>query len=383
MRSPRIILVLGAMLTFFWLITVINAQTIPKSLQESGPEAAIKDRKNAWVLGLAGGLLEGTRLRFVDELARLVNDGDNFRVLPFISDGAASNLEDLVYLHGVDLAITQSDIFGYFRNVREIPNLEKRYTIFRFPISEVHIIARDNIHSIDDLRGRKVRFGSEGAAGSLTGPIVFQRFGIDVQQVGDTDNPTALYKLLTGEIDAVLRVSGKPVDYVSKIPPNSGVHLLPIPYTRKLTDYYSLGEFTNLDYPNLIRQDERVDTIGVPGVLAVYNWPKNTDRYRRIERFVGRLFDNWERLQKPPFHPKWKDINLAATVPGWTRFVVAEQGLRRVFTNAKTDDSSPVHSSEFQNSARNASGPGTLPNETQGEALFREFLRWRQSIGSH
>jgi hypothetical protein len=68
----------------------------------------------------------------------------------------------------------------------------------------------------------------------------------------------------------------------------------------------------------------------VPTVLAVYNWPKDSDRYRRIARFVDKLFAKWPTLQAPPFHPKWRDVNLAATIPGWTRFDAAEAALQRV-----------------------------------------------------
>jgi hypothetical protein len=37
------------------------------------------------------------------------------RILPMVSYGAASNLDDLLYLRGVDLAVTQSDVFEHFR----------------------------------------------------------------------------------------------------------------------------------------------------------------------------------------------------------------------------------------------------------------------------
>jgi hypothetical protein len=43
------------------------------------------------------------------------------------------------------------------------------------------------------------------------------------------------------------------------------------------------------------------------------------------------MFANWDKLLHPPFHPKWKDINLAATVEGWTRFATAEQELQRLY----------------------------------------------------
>jgi hypothetical protein len=80
-----------------------HAQIIPKSLQESGSDAAIKQRKNAWTVGIAGGLIDGTYMRFADELGKVLDDGDNLRILLMVSYGAASNLDDLLYLRGVDI----------------------------------------------------------------------------------------------------------------------------------------------------------------------------------------------------------------------------------------------------------------------------------------
>src|ERR1700682_2123997 len=91
------------------------AQTIPKSLQGSGDsETTLKDRKNAWTVGVAGGLFEGTFMRFAEEIRKVLDDGDEMRVLPIVSRGSAANLEDLLYLRGVDVAVTQVDVFEYF-----------------------------------------------------------------------------------------------------------------------------------------------------------------------------------------------------------------------------------------------------------------------------
>jgi hypothetical protein len=65
-------------------------------------------------------------------------------------------------------------------------------------------------------------------------------------------------------------------------------------------------------------------------VLAVFNWRKGSDRYRRVERFTEAFFSKWDKFREPPRHPKWRDVNLAATVPGWTRWSVAEDMLRRL-----------------------------------------------------
>jgi hypothetical protein len=59
----------------------------------------------------------------------------------------------------------------------------------------------------------------------------------------------------------------------------------------------------------------------------VYNWPRSSDRYRRVARLTNYLFDRLGKLQQPGFHPAWKDVNLKAPVPGLTRFSVAQDWL--------------------------------------------------------
>jgi len=351
--------------------TELSAQVIPKSIQEGGTDSEMRGRKNQWTVGIVGGLLSGSYMRFADEMANALNDGDNLRILPIVSYGAASNLDDLLYLEGVDAAITQSDVFEYFRTQRKTPNLDRRVNyVIRLPIAELHILARNDVQSLQDLRGKKVNFGPAGTGASLTGTIVFQRLGINVQQVM-IDQPSALQKLQSGEVDAIARVVMKPIDFFSKIPANSGLHLVNIPFTKQFEDYYTLGEFTKQDYPNLLQGKDSIDTIAVPAVLAVYNWPKKTDRYRKVERFVQYLFNNWERFQKPPYHPKWRDINLAATVPGWTRFSVAQDMLDNI-TSQKAS---------FQSFL---STKGNAPSNVEDkEALFREFMQWQQKNAAH
>lgn len=354
----------------------LSAQVVPKSLAQGGTEAALRERTNDWTVGIVGGLFTGTYMRLAAEMATALDDGNNLRVLPIVSFGAASNLDDLLYLHGVDLAITQSDVFEYFRMVRKTPRLDRRVQyVIRLPISELHILARDDVHSLADLRGKKVNFGPAGTGASLTGTIVFQRLGINVQQVM-IDQSSALQKLQSGEIDAIARVIPKPVDFFSKIPPNSGLHLVNIPFTKMFEDYYTLGEFTKSDYPNLLDGKDRIDTIAVPAVLAVFNWPKDTDRYRKVARFVQYLFTRWDTFQHPPYHPKWREVNLAATVPGWTRFGPAQDMLQQV--EAQQQEKRKAEFQTFLNSH-----PGMPASAAEREALFRDFLQWQDRPKSH
>jgi uncharacterized protein len=353
-----------------------RAQTVPKSLEEGGTDAAMKTRKNNWTVGVAGGQLSGTYMTFANELAEVLDDGDNLRVLPIVTYGAASNLDDLLYLRNVDIAVTQADVFEYFRTQRKISNLEHRVNfVIRLPVSEMHVLARSDIRSIEDLRGKKVSFGPAGSASSLTGTIVFQRLGVQVEQVL-YDNPTALQKLKTGELAALVRVIGKPIDFFAKIPVDSGLHFVPIPFSKIFADYYTVGELTSKEYPGLVPAGQPIDTIAAPAVLAVFNWSKGSDRYRRIERFVERLFTKWDQFREPPRHPKWRDVNLAATVPGWSRWAVAEEMLRRIRPKDAVDPQ--VASRDFSAFLKDKGSPAANFTQEQREALFREFLQWQE-----
>ena len=106
------------------LPAAVQAQSVPKSLEQGVSDAVQRNRKNEWTVGVAGGQLSGTYMTFANELAEVLDDGDNLRVVPIVTYGAASNLDDLLYLRQVDVAVTQADVFEYFRTQRRIANLD-------------------------------------------------------------------------------------------------------------------------------------------------------------------------------------------------------------------------------------------------------------------
>jgi hypothetical protein len=79
----------------------------------------------------------------------------------------------------------------------------------------------------------------------------------------------------------------------------------------------------------LIQSGERVVTIAVPTALVSYNWPVGSNRYQRVARFTDNLFSRIDKLQVAGFDPKWKAINLTASVPGLTRNAAAQEWLDR------------------------------------------------------
>src|SRR3954466_8020711 len=124
-------------------ISPAQAQAIPKSIEAAGPDTELKNKKNNWTVGVAGGQMSGRHITFADELGQVLDQGDELRIIPMVTYGAASNMDDLLYLRGVDIAVTQSDVFEYFRTQRKTVNLDSRINyIIRLPASELHILAR-------------------------------------------------------------------------------------------------------------------------------------------------------------------------------------------------------------------------------------------------
>jgi TRAP-type uncharacterized transport system substrate-binding protein len=293
----------------------------------SPSEAQIRDRLNAWTVGLAGGLLEGAPIRFATDMARVVSDGGVVQVLPIVTRGPTENVNDLLYLKGIDAAIINSDSLEEYKS--QVPQIKQHisYILSLFP-SELHVFVRPEIRSLADLVGKKVNFNSQGTAAAYSGPLIFSRLGLDVEKMF-IPHPVALEQMRRGEIAGVVFVTSKPVDAFVKGKWEEGFKFLPIEYGSKFEDYYFPSYLEPADYPNLIAKGERIATIAVPMILASYNWRPGSPRYRRVARFVDELFSRVDKLQTPGFDPKWKDVNLSTRAPGLERFQAAQEWLDR------------------------------------------------------
>jgi NMT1-like family len=348
-------------------LTPAMAQTARRSLYER----ALHGKTNEATIGLAAGLPEGAPLRFAVELARVVDDGTNMRILPIVTRGPFENVNDLLYLKGVDAAIIYGDVLEHFKNDPKIGDIDKRinYLMHLFP-SELHVFVRPEIKSLEDLAGKPVNFNTRGTAAAYSGPLIFDRLGIKVDARYDP-HPTALAEIATSDKYAgIVFVTSKPVEPFVRRKWPQGFKFLPVPLTEKLEEYYLPAQLEASDYPDLVPQGQSVQTISVPAVLAVYNWPTQTDRYRRIVRFIDYLFDRLPRLQtESGFHPKWRDLNLAAVVPGWQRFGAMQDKL--VATAAAKTDFRADNAAQLKEAiARLAPG-----NEAEQNRLLQRFLR--------
>ena len=247
MPKPFIRLFSIVALAFLSLQLGANAQSPTRETAAAAAarkaDTLAKERINAWTVGLAGGYIEGAPLRFASEIARVVNEEGKLRVIPIVTP-ATENVNSLLYLKGVDAAIINTDVLDEYR--AQVPHIERRivYLLSLFP-SELHIFVRPEIrsledleiHSLEDLKGKKVNFNTQGTAAAYSGPLIFSRLGLNVEKMF-IPHQVALEQMRRGDVSAVVFVTSKPVDAFLKGRWNSGFKFLPVEYDSKFEDYY-------------------------------------------------------------------------------------------------------------------------------------------------
>jgi len=332
---------------------------------------------NANTVTVITGTIGGTYLQFGADLASVLNDGNQLRILPVVGQGSVQNVTDILYLQGVDLGIVRTDTFDYMEKKGLGRNLRKQFTyVTKLYNEEMYVVAPKSVRSLRELDGKIVSIDLPNGGTIVTAQNVFERLGIKPKFVY-IEQRIALEKLKGGELDAVVSVQGKPSPMISQLN-DDRLHLVPVDYDNSLQADYLPASLTAKDYPNLIADQEQVDTIAVPSVLAAYNWAPNTVRYRKLAMFVDSFFTKFPALQNPPFHPKWNEVSLSAPLPGWRRFPPAKQWL-------DSHGIVPVARVRFDEFLKQDAETPRRPApdaDADKEGIFKQFQAWENDRGA-
>jgi uncharacterized protein len=336
-----------------------------------GPLEQMRAQINENVVTIISGNPNGGYLGIAYDIAAVTDDGDNLRVLPIVGKGAVQNVRDILFLRSIDMGLVNTVTLSHFRDDPQLGQFVTRNMVYitRLFEDELHILVRPGIRTFQDLEGKRVNFSDRGSGAQLAAQRMFAAHSMNVTEVnmGQAD---AIERMKRGEVDATLCTCLKPLRPYAVVPKELGFRLLAIPYQGHFEGDYIPAEFTHADYPNLIPEGEVVETVAVPTMLMAFNWAGDHARHQRLTRFVEAFFTKFPEFRKPPRHPRWKNVNLAATMAGWTRFVPAQQWLDRVAAG------------QAPTAAANSAAPSTGTGDgAAGEALFKEFLDWRRRRG--
>ena len=344
----------------------------PTSVRES-----YRTRLNSHMVTIMAGSAQATDLAIVQDIAAALDDGEALRVVPMVGQGPAQSLKDVMFMRGVDMGITHTNVLKHFARTGEVgPGIENQVTyIAKLFNEEMHVVARAETSDLGALEGRTVNIGVAGSGAEITARLVFEALGITVREV-HLNEADALAKLKTGGIDATVVVAGKPTPILSQLDRGDGLKFLGVPYIKGLEADYYPAVLDNSDYPALVEDGARVDTISVCAVLVSFNWKTNSTRYRKINRFVDRFFSNFDAFQVAPRHPKWQQVNFAATLEGWKRSPAAQAWIDRAKSVVAADPGAQTRFETFL--AQADTGPASQSPEERAK-LFQAFVEWSKT----
>ena len=282
--------------------------------------------------------LSCTCARFTEDIRNVVNDlgPDGIRILPVLGVGGLQNVNDVLFLKNIDMGVVDEDNLRLLKQKDPVlyANIEQRIQyITKLYNSEFHVLARDEIKSYDDLRGKKVNFNLKDSQTEVTADTVFNALNIPVQR-SYYDNDEAIKRLIAGDISAMIILTGAPQAALAKLKKEDGVHFLALDQEslpkhdlHDLFASYLPAEITHELYPNLVAEGTSVPTIANRALLVAYAWPENSEKYRKVAKFVDAFFSKIDQFNNTSRHPKWREVNLSADMPGWVRFKPAADWL--------------------------------------------------------
>src|SRR6476660_9877682 len=337
----------------------------------------LANQLNANTASLMTGSFGSTYAQVGADLASVLDNGTALRILPVMGRGSVQAVSDILLLRGVDAGIVRKDTLSYLDRKDFAKDIRNQFVyVAKMFNEEMHVLAPRTIASMRDLDGKTVVVDLPDSSTFVTAINVFDRLGIRPHLIYQEPR-LALDALRKGEVDAIVAIEGKPVQWLNQIT-DRNLHLVPVEYARPLHEEYLPSKLGSADYPGLVAEGGFVETIAAEAVLASYNWAPNSDRYRRLALLVDTMFDKVGQLQRPPFHPKWKEMAPRATVSGSTRFKAAQEWL---------DRNMPLPAGAAAASGAAPSAPLVAPVAAPAAALapqdrdplYREFLEWRAS----
>jgi TRAP-type uncharacterized transport system substrate-binding protein len=301
------------------------AQSPPPGLP--GPDDTWKlpnrDAMNAGTVTVITAPAGGATSVFGSDMARVLDD-NNVRVLTVLGKGPVHNVVDVLYLKSIDMGIVVADVPEFYRLQYKVPDItsQLRY-IAKLYNNEIHVVAPTSVKSIFDLQGKRIVASTD--VGYYAAKVIFNRLNMNATFDYWTDDARAIQKIVDGEADAYIGSTGKIFGLLRAVKnEDHKLHLVAVPYDRRLQDLYLPTTLSSDDYPNMLAPGETIDTIAVSDLLVTFNWPEKSDHYQRVANFVNAFFSKFDEFHKPPRHPKWKEASIAAVIPGWTRFKPAQ-----------------------------------------------------------
>jgi len=242
--------------------------------------------------------------------------------------------------------------------------------VARLANEPITLIAPRAITDVSQLAGRKVSVDAVDSATAASAGLLFSRLHL-APKLTNQALADGLIALASGKLDAVFVVGGSASKSLADFGKDGRFHILPIALTSGLRPFYSPARASAADWPNLLRTDERIDTLGVPMALLALDAGPESPRVAQIGMLAGRFFESFDKLLAPGGEPSWRDVNLAASLTAWPRL-----GPAQAWVNQNKGAADPALDS-FRSLAQTASATSDGPSGADADRLYESLMRWR------
>lgn len=275
----------------------------------------------------------GTYIQIGRDIATLA-EATGRPVIAVESAGSLENLQAVRKRRLTQFGIVQSDVLDFiraFRNEDRDMRALVRNTRMAFPLynEEVHVVVRKSsgFESLADLSGKAVAVGLPDSGTNLTTTFLFEVAHVQPEYRLYLSAKESLDALRAGEIDAFVYVAGAPTKLLVDTSATDDLALLPATGS-ELSNYYGTSTVKAGTYPWLSAD---VTTYAVRAVLMTYDFNRTRNAYYTescdaVSEISYLIYRNIETLREVG-HPKWKQVDLDADVPGWERGACVEDAL--------------------------------------------------------
>jgi TRAP-type uncharacterized transport system substrate-binding protein len=313
---------------------------------------------------------DATALREVTEFASVMQHA-GLNVKAIAARTSPAGIDKAVAAGAADLAVAAMDALADAGKGTPADRANWRARapyLARLANETIALVAPREITDVKQLAGRKVSIGAADSAAAASAGIIFSKLNI-APTISNDALTDALPRLARGEIDAVFIVGADDSQALADFGKDGRFHIVAIPYAPALQALYCPMRLTAHEEPNLIGANDKVDTIGVPTALLAIDAAPNSPHAAKIatvaEHFFGQFDQNFGVLPAS----KWKEVNLAARIPGWPRFGAAEAWLEQ---NAGASNGAL---DAFRGAAETAASANGVPGESDSDKLYDSLMK--------
>lgn len=262
------------------------------------------------------------------EMSKMVTGGDAGTVVK-PTEGPIANVARMMSRENAGLSVVPSDMLQYTSRSDD-PALRKAEQRLRFIMTigqkAVHVIARDDIKSLQDLQGKRVVMGPDNTAIWVVSNNILYLHGVTPSEKIQMKPVAGVTAVMLGEADAAFVVGNAPMDVVQKISEMrkdpelksnaEKVHMLTLDFPVKGTGYQRV----TVDYPGFA---ENTETVAILPTLVSYDFTHKQTPYfkRRCHELteVGKTIrSRLEELRKTG-HKQWQATTWELEAGNWQK----------------------------------------------------------------